>query len=60
MRIHELIAKSRDSRLTGYNFSDGILSIHLDIDEIDDSMIIEIVTSLVHGNPLSKENDVLM
>jgi hypothetical protein len=60
MKIDDLIAKSGDSKLISYDFSDGILSIYLDLDEIDDLVVIKVITNSVYGEQLSRKDDVLM
>lgn len=57
LRFEELIAHSENSRLLGYEFADGVLNIHLEIDELDGLYVISIPTNFVYGEKLSLERD---
>jgi hypothetical protein len=55
IRFEELVAHSGNSQLLGYEFADGTLTIHLDIDELDGLYAINIPTHFVYGEKLSVE-----
>jgi hypothetical protein len=59
MRFEDLVARSGDSQLINYNFSKEILTIHLEIEELDGSYLISILTEIVRGEQLTFNNDVL-
>lgn len=54
--FEELITSSAHSKLLGYEFADGILTLHLEIDELDGIYVINIPTNYVYGENLSSES----
>jgi hypothetical protein len=54
-RFEELVAHSGSSQLLGYEFAEGVLTIHLDIDALDGLYAISIPTNFVYGEKLSAE-----
>ncbi len=54
--FEELIASSTNSQLLGYEFADGILTLHLEIEELDGIYVINIPTNYVYGENLSSES----
>ncbi len=57
--FEELVARSGDSQLLEYQFSNGLLTISMDIDNIDESVIINVSTQFVYGEKISSDYDVL-
>jgi hypothetical protein len=55
--FEELVASSNNSQLLGYEFADGILILHLEIDELDGIYAINIPTNYVNGEQLSENHD---
>jgi hypothetical protein len=55
--FEELVARSTNSQLLGYEFADGVLTIHLEIDELDGLYVINIPTNYVYGEKISFENN---
>jgi hypothetical protein len=54
--FEELVAHSTQAQLLGYEFADGVLTIHLEIDELDSPYLINIPTNYVYGEKVSFEN----
>jgi hypothetical protein len=54
--FEELVASSTHSHLLGYEFTDGILTIHLEIDDLDGIYVINIPTNYVYGENISSES----
>jgi hypothetical protein len=59
MRINELVTQSGDSKLISYDFSDGILVINLEVDDLDDSIVVKVPTNIVYGKDISKKDSFL-
>ena len=55
--FEELVARSTNAQLLGYEFADGVLTIHLEIDELDGIYVINIPTNYVYGEKISFENN---
>jgi hypothetical protein len=55
--FEELVARSTHAQLLGYEFADGVLTIHLEIDELDGLYVINIPTNYVYGEKISFENN---
>jgi hypothetical protein len=54
--FEELVAHSTQTQLLGYEFADGVLTIHLEIDELDGLYVINIPTNYVYGEKVSFGN----
>jgi hypothetical protein len=58
MRINELVTRSGDSKLISYHFSNGVLEVSLEIDDIDDLIVIKIPTNFVHGEKFQEQDKI--
>ncbi|AFZ28408.1 hypothetical protein Cylst_6641 (plasmid) [Cylindrospermum stagnale PCC 7417] len=59
IEFKELVARSGDSQLVEYQFSNGLLTIHMEIDDLDESVIINVSTQLVYGEKIPSDYDIL-